>query len=1029
MKILVLHLSDLHAQKGSISLRDKIPAINGVVNQLAPGVSKCFIVISGDVSFNGSSDEYKFVFDHLTALKHEIQSTKQFETVEFIVVAGNHDVDGRMNNEARKTLIKSIQDNTTEADQSVIKILTESQAQFFDFCCRICPQPAINSSGLYEQFAFDCEGTTVVFNCFNTAWMSTIPEGAGKLKFPISRIKLKNWPENAILISVLHHPYNWFSSEDARALRKFLLANSNFVLTGHEHEMETYQIKDVKGTVCEYVEGGILNQEGSDECSFNAIIIDLGTGKNQIIQYIWNQRNYHLIFRSEWNVIQKRYSDLSFVINQRYINILNSTDYNFKHPRKDHLLLSDIYVNPDLERASKDRRSYSELGITDLRKLLLDEKHVLVVGAQQLGKTALLKRLFSDISSEQNYIPIIIDGTQIDKVDEQHVQLLIERTFVNCYDKEAFERFSQLPKSHKVLMVDDFDKSPLNPRGRNIVLKQLEGIFEYVLLTSTSLVDIEELVPNEGADLFQYERISLSEFGYYLRGKLIEKWLRLGNQFNVDEAELQEKLKHLEHEINSVIGNRVLPYNPFIILTLLQAVDLNYDISTATGAYGYYYEILIKQAISRTSRSTRDVGIKVGFLSCLAYYMFAGLKQQINSTEMTRFCIDVYQTYSSLTVDSNRIVGDLVNSGVLALNADNYSFAHPYEYQYFIALFLADNMKNPNKELREQIEHAIFRLCTNLHKENYANIVMFLSYLSKDPIVLDLLTANADRLFADVTPCNLNKDVDFINRLDVHKLVTSFSNIPAEQSREAVLRSQDRAEHLDPKNMIKQGEVQKIDDLEEIPSIAYSFALINILGQILRNYLGTMDSEHKQKIVDSSYRLGLRVLERIFLNLQDSLPDLRQDFGESMHVKEKHLTESEINMRFANYIFATSILMSLLMVRNVTLAVGAPELELIYEQIRRELDITSVSLLNLSIQLEHYKGHPVAKVIEIHKALKKNQFSSELVRQLTILNMYLYSWPVTDRQKVLSEFGFQKSQNAPKFLLPKGKLIKKAERK
>ena len=242
---------------------------------------------------------------------------------------------------------------------------------------------------------------------------------------------------------------------------------------------------------------------------------------------------------------------------------------------------------------------------------------MLVIGSPQAGKTALLRRLFCDLISEGKSVPIIMDGRQLINVDEQHVLSLIERTFENSYNKTLLETYSQLPKSRKVLMIDDFDKSNLNARGRARVLKQVEAIFGNIILSSTSLMTIEELEPDEEMSLFEYERLALSEFGYYLRGKLIERWLRVGAQYNVNETDLKERLKFLEHEINSVAGNHILPYNPFIMLTLLQACDLNYDISTATGAYGYYYKFLSSTKLRAVRDLTKKQELKLD--SCLAW--------------------------------------------------------------------------------------------------------------------------------------------------------------------------------------------------------------------------------------------------------------------------------------------------------------------------------------------------------------------------------------------------------------------------
>ncbi len=969
MKILILHLSDMHARPQCRQFEERMNALNGVINQLAPGISHCFIVISGDLAFSGSHEQYLFLGSHLRSLRQETESKKLFDTIQYIMVPGNHDIDPCLDNEERKNLIKEIQGNANmQVDQSPIKAVISAQNAFFDLSQEIGPKPQSMQYGLYYRFVFDCCSYPIVFNCFNTAWMSTVPEEQGKLRFPIDSITMKTEPGNPISFSVLHHPFIWFKSEDAKSLRNFLLRNSNFILTGHEHDSDTYKVIDAKGRFSDYLEGGLFNKEGSDQSSFNAIVIDAETRTSQFIQFIWSQGNYNLVTRTPRNSVQNRYSDSSFIPNQEYMKKMDSLDYNFHHPRKDPLQLSDIYVNPDLDRILvTDKMSYSNVRVENLGQLLQEERCLLIIGAHQSGKTTLLRRLFCDLVSGGQLVPIIMNGRDLKMVNEDRVSELLERTIESIYSKELVDKYGKLSRTQKVLMIDDFDKSPLNFHGRDLVLKQLESIFAYTILTSMSFVDIDELTAEKHIALKGYVKVTLSEFGYYLRSMLIEKWLRIGEQYDVEETALQSRLKFLEHEINSVMGNHVLPYNPFIILTLLQAADFNYDISTAAGAYGYYYEILIKHTITRTSVSTRETGIKMGFLSCLAYDMFTNQKQHIDSSDMTEFCANVYRPLSKLTIDSNRIIKELVSGGILDFDGSRYRFAHPYEYQYFTALFMADNFRSTDETLRKQIMYIVLRLCNNLHRENYSNIVMFLSYLSKDPIVLDLLIANADTLFTDVAPCDLAKDVQFINRFEPKSLITSFAEVPNERSRETVLRSQDRIEHEDSQMLFPQDEVKEVKELQLIPSIVYSFSLIHILGQILKNYLGVLDSGHKQNIVDVCYRLGLRVLKRILLNIEEALPDLREEYRQSLQEEGKQFLEADLIIRFVGFIYEILVLLSMLVVRNLTFAVGAPELDIIYEDTQKKLDILSVGLLNLSMRLEYYADPPIAEVLDMNK--------------------------------------------------------------
>jgi hypothetical protein len=218
-----------------------------------------------------------------------------------------------------------------------------------------------------------------------------------------------------------------------------------------------------------------------------------------------------------------------------------------------------------------------------------------------------------------------------------------------------------------------------------------------------------------------------------------------------------------------------------------------------------------------------------------------------------------------------------------------------------------------------------------------------------------------------------------------------------------------------------------INELNFLSSIVYSFSLINILGQILKNYLGVLGGRQLQKIVEVCYGLGLRVLKAWLVNVEKYLPDLREEYRQSLEEKGEELLQYQVNERFVGFMYQTSLLMSMLVVRSLTFAVGAPELESLYEDTRKKLNIVSVTLLNMSIRLEYYREPPVEEIIDINKTLEKNPFGRELLKHLVVLNMYLYEWRVQRMQQVLSEFGL-KVEGDPRLLLPSRKLLSKAER-
>ena len=80
--------------------------------------------------------------------------------------------------------------------------------------------------------------------------------------------------------------------------------------------------------------------------------------------------------------------------------------------------------------------------------------------------------------------------------------------------------------------------------------------------------------------------------------------------------------------------------------------------------------------------------------------MFTNQNQQISSAAIIDFSVKVYKPHSKLTINTSRLISDFVSSRVLLFDGDLYTFAHNYEYQYFVASFMADNIKSPDQHSR-----------------------------------------------------------------------------------------------------------------------------------------------------------------------------------------------------------------------------------------------------------------------------------------------------------------------------------------
>ena len=272
MKILILHLSDIHISEKTIPLINRAEKIVDSLKNLETEVIQVLIAITGDIAFSGNELEYYGAANFFDALKEQVQR-KITKNVHFIIVPGNHDckfIEG--SEDARNQLIDGIRakDFKPCAD-SILDICLKNQKDFFSFCFDIyCDKPQLNTKKLFYQFIYGTDEYKILFNCLNTSWISIIKEEDqyGKLGYVSDYIQ--NGIDSNFSISLLHHPLNWFSANNSKQLKRLLEKYSTIILTGHEHEPNQNGVYNYKGKkLTTYIEGGILqNNMNENEKGF-----------------------------------------------------------------------------------------------------------------------------------------------------------------------------------------------------------------------------------------------------------------------------------------------------------------------------------------------------------------------------------------------------------------------------------------------------------------------------------------------------------------------------------------------------------------------------------------------------------------------------------------------------------------------------------------------------------------------------------------------------------------------------------------
>ena len=271
MKLLLIHLSDIHITTDDDAIIGRQQHIANAVKNLDHTLDTCVVVVSGDVAYSGTADQYVVAFEFLANLKESLAArlphtvTDDPISVHFIIVPGNHDCDFATSGPLREVVATSIlDDNSRATEPDIVRTCTATQDSFFDFLSAIEPSPGIPYDKEYDarlsyKYQLPCGPESITFVCYNTAWLSQIEESPGRLFFPPQAAR-PHHNDSVLVIASFHHPYNWLEPTAARAFRDNVESTADLILTGHEHASSLRAQDGSLGQHNLYVEGGVLQE-------------------------------------------------------------------------------------------------------------------------------------------------------------------------------------------------------------------------------------------------------------------------------------------------------------------------------------------------------------------------------------------------------------------------------------------------------------------------------------------------------------------------------------------------------------------------------------------------------------------------------------------------------------------------------------------------------------------------------------------------------------------------------------------------
>jgi hypothetical protein len=975
---LFINLSDIHIKtQGNEQIIAKLNSFCGYVETLRQkGEYKNVVVmVSGDIAFSGIKEEY----DLIKPIFNEIG-----KFAKLIVCPGNHDHDFT---NCSKTRLNMLNTPLHDIEDDLIEFVVKGQKEYFSFESEVTSLSPSKNSALSKQYDID---EYLDIQCLNTAWCSTLKEKGGTLKLPVDKI-LSPKPEK-INILFFHHPLSWFEPNNQKDIRNYITENFDLIITGHEHVADSFKVT-TENTTSLMVESISFDDPMINDNGFLSFIIR--DNDVYIEKHVWENNSFSVTkTMSKSEVISASSKSLNGLeLNLNFYKSLKDIGAGFIHSNQDELYLNDLFVYPNINIQSENN---DRLKSKSAKLLLTDEslKKTIITGEECSGKSTLLKKLYLEYL-DNHHLPVLLDGLNINKAKKLELKL-IESELSNQYENLTYQNFVE-NKKEKVLIIDNFDSIKGNSKELGMNMSKVMAIFDKVLITVSDSYDLGDSRIISDNIFVNFEKVEILRLGFRLRLELINKWNSLKDECQNSKDELVTRNDIATRTINGIIGKNYIPSSPLFLLTMLQSIDSGTASDMNTSSYGYYYQYLITTSLGNSGIKKEQLDEMFNYIKELSYHFYANKIKEDSSTNLWDFNSTFCKVYG-LKVDAGSRLKKLVKAKVLTCcsKEQTYSFKYPYIYYFFIAKYLAESLSE------ETTQDIIEKLIESLNVNKNMNILMFLTHHSKDKLILKKIISRSQQLFENEKMANLDMDSMFIDNI-VNSLPTIDYDADNSDTLENRLEVEDRKDQSHPEHVKIDPELEDEDQYENskavdlVQELNLSFKSLELLGQLSRNYYGSLKADQKSELIEEAISAPLRGIGAVFSVLNKN-PDETLELIKTA-ITNKISDSQDIDDKKVDQ-FAREALFNLMgnisygFIKKIASSIGNVNLMPVIEGLTQRVDTNAHKLIYLATKLDMGNYVTPESVKKLIQTIEQNALSSTLTKAL-ILN-YLYMYEVKD---------------------------------
>ncbi len=652
---------------------------------------------------------------------------------------------------------------------------------------------------------------------------------------------------------------------------------------------------------------------------------------------------------------------------------LLDTEIMLAHRNVNRVTLDDVFVVPDVDIDGEGE----VVIIKSASHLVSNLGHYIVSGEEQQGKTSLLKYLYKEFL-RMELTPLYLDASDIKKASAEGE---LRKRIKEQYEKFRYEDF--VDSSRSIILIDNIEEIGLN---KKYTIRFLDEISEITNNTIYTCHNSYSFVYGEVPALDEHNRVEMMGLGNKKREELVQKWISLGVEESIEDYELYSKCDDLKARLNTVIKKNIVPSKPIYILMLLQMFEANAQLNLDLTTYGHCYQQLIYQSFDKASIAKIDFEKYLNILTELAWRMFRS-NDSLNFHEIDVFFREYSESY--LTVDKKIVLDKLVSYSILSNNGVNISFKYPYIYYFFAGKKIADSYRD-SEEVRGEVES----LLAKLYREDFANILIFITHHTKDSWVLSEIRSVLKRLFDEHSEATLDKkQLSFMS--DFMKAIPELILEQREVQKERDAHNEE-LDRIEQKRGASQEDFEPLDILAKINK---TFKGMEIAGQIIRNRHASLTRNAMEELAKTGACAGLRFLE-YFIKISDTAKKEIVKLISNQLSEHPNLTNKEIEKHAETaYLHLTYGVINGV-IRKIASSIGSKEALEVYREMERNVDTPAFHLISQSIELQFSKDINIERITNCVGALKDNKVCLRILKEMVIQHIYMFPVDFKEKQKL-----------------------------